>query len=80
MSKNINEPYEPYELVALALNINSELLNEDSALGETPKWDSLNHVVIIGELEKKYKIEIPDEDIEKYITMKAIVELCNSVK
>ena len=70
----------PFEVVAKALDISIDLLNENSAIGETPNWDSLNHVVIIGELESNYGIQVPNEDIEKYITIKAIVELYNSVK
>jgi len=70
----------PFEVVAKALEISVDILNENSAIGETPNWDSLNHVVIIGELESNYGIQIPNEDIEKYITMKAIIELYNSKK
>jgi acyl carrier protein len=68
----------PFEVVASALEISLEILNENSAMGETPNWDSLNHVVIIGELESNYGIQISNEDIEKYITMKAIIDLYNS--
>lgn len=68
----------PFEVVASALEISIEILNENSAMGETPNWDSLNHVVIIGELESSYGIQISNEDIEKYITMKAIIDLYNS--
>lgn len=70
----------PFEVVAEALEISVEILNENSAIGETPNWDSLNHVVIIGELENNYGIEIPNEDIEKYTTMKSIIELFESIK
>lgn len=70
----------PFEVVAKALEINVSMLNENSTIGETPNWDSLNHVVIIGELESNYGIQIPNEDIEKYITMKAIIELYESLK
>lgn len=67
----------PFDLVAEALEIKTELLNENSAMGETPNWDSLNHVIIIGEMESSYGITIPNEDIEKYITMKAIIDIYN---
>lgn len=77
MNKNLRTPY---TLVAKALEISEDMLNENSAIGETPNWDSLNHVVIIGELESNYGIQIPNEDIEKYITMKAIIEFCEGLK
>ena len=70
----------PMELVAKALEINIEQLNEDSAYGETPNWDSLNHVTIINELETNYGIVIPDSEIENYVTLKAIIELYDKVK
>lgn len=72
MSKNL---IPPIELVAKALEINIDQLNEDSGYGETPNWDSLNHVAIINEIEINYEIEIPDSEIENYLTMKAIIEL-----
>ena len=65
----------PIELVAKALEISVDQLNEDSAYGETPNWDSLNHLAIINEIEVNYEIEIPDSEIENYFTLKAIIEL-----
>ncbi len=65
----------PFEVVANALEINIDLLNENSAIGETLNWDSLNHMVIITDLETSYGIVIPNEDIEKYFTMKSIIQL-----
>jgi acyl carrier protein len=77
MNKNIKTPFEG---VAKVLEISVDMLNENSAIGETPNWDSLNHVVIIGELESNYGIEIPNEDIEKYTSMTAIIELFENLK
>lgn len=65
----------PLELVAKALEISVDQLNENSAYGETLNWDSLNHVAIINELEVSYGIQIPDSEIENYVTLKAIIEL-----
>lgn len=76
MSKNL---IPPIELVAKALEINIDQLNEHSGYGETPNWDSLNHVVIINEIEVNYEIEIPDSEIENYLTMKAIIELYEKI-
>jgi acyl carrier protein len=72
MSKNLKPPK---ELVAKALEISVEQLNENSAYGETPNWDSLNHVSIINELEANYSVQIPDSEIENYLTMKNIIQL-----
>ena len=70
----------PFEVVANALNVNVDVIDENSAFGETPYWDSLNHVAIIGDLENNYEISIPNEDIEKYTTMKSIIELYERIK
>lgn len=72
MSKDLMPPI---QLVAKALDISVDQLSEDSAYGETPNWDSLNHVTIINEIEVSYEIQIPDSEIENYLTMKAIIEL-----
>ena len=65
----------PFDIVTKVLDISPAEINENSTMGETLNWDSLNHVVLIGELERSYGIQIPNEDIEKYVTMKAIIQL-----
>jgi acyl carrier protein len=67
----------PIDLVAKVLELKPELVTEKSAMGETLNWDSLNQVLIIGEMEKSYGITIADNEIEKYATMKAIIEVYN---
>ncbi len=65
----------PKEIVAKALGISVDHLHDNSAYGETLNWDSLNHVSIINELEVSYGVQIPDSEIENYVTLKAIIEL-----
>lgn len=65
----------PKEIIAKVLEINEEELHDNAAFGETLNWDSLNHVAIINELEISYGIQIPDTEIENYMTLKAITEL-----
>lgn len=76
MSKKLKPPI---QIVAQALKISIDQLNDDSAYGETPNWDSLNHVAIINELETNYGIQIPDSEIENYLTMKAIIQLFEKI-
>jgi len=76
MSKKLKTPK---EIVAAALDISIDQVNEDSAYGETPNWDSLNHVVIINKIETNYEIQIPDSEIENYLTMKEIIELYEKI-
>lgn len=67
----------PYDLVAGVLEIKVELLKETSAMGETPNWDSLKQVEIIGEIESNYGLTIPNEEIDNYITLKSIIKVYN---
>ncbi len=43
--------------VAGLLKTDPSLLKEDSTAATVPQWDSLNHWLIIGELETKYGVE-----------------------
>jgi acyl carrier protein len=65
----------PYDLVGKALELDRDDLSERSAMGHTPNWDSLNHMDIINEIEREYGITIPNENIEKYTTMRSIIEV-----
>jgi hypothetical protein len=38
----------PIDLVTKVLELKPGIVNVHSAMGETPNWDSLNHVAIIG--------------------------------
>lgn len=67
----------PIDLVTEVLELKSGIVTKDSAMGETPHWDSLRHVEIIGMIEERYGVTIPDNEIENYVTMKAIIELYN---
>lgn len=52
-------------MVAGLLKVDPELLGEDSTAATIPEWDSLNHWLIIEELEEKYGVEFTmDEAIE----------------
>jgi len=52
-------------LIEDTLNLPSGTLNENTKIEEVDGWDSLAHVLIIGELESNLGISIPlDEAIE----------------
>ncbi|MEO6832669.1 MAG: hypothetical protein ABI378_09380 [Chitinophagaceae bacterium] len=65
----------PYQLVAKALEISESDLHPNSAFGETPNWDSLNHLMLIDSMEKNYEVTIANDEIEKYNNMAAIESL-----
>ena len=51
------------------LGVDESEIEEDSAIGDLPNWDSLNHLRIIAEVEKLFDIQFtPDVlmDIEDF--------------
>lgn len=53
------------KLIEETLNLTAGSLNEEMTIEEVEGWDSLAHVLIIGDLESKLGISIPlDEAIE----------------
>ncbi|NVN94339.1 MAG: acyl carrier protein [Bacteroidetes bacterium] len=50
-------------LIARVLEVTPEKINEDTAIGDIPSWDSLRHVTIIIELEKHFKVNFEPEII-----------------
>lgn len=49
-------------------------ITEDTKAEEIEEWDSLAHVMLIGELEEKLGISIPLEEAVEITTVKEILE------
>ncbi len=48
-------------IIAEVLEVEAEDVQEDTAIGDLPSWDSLNHLKIIGRIEKEFDIRFtPD--------------------
>ncbi|MEF2112797.1 acyl carrier protein [Clostridium frigoriphilum] len=60
--------------ISSQLNIDEEEIKIESSFMNDLGADSLDIVELIMELEEKYDIEIPDEDVEKIVTVGDIVE------
>lgn len=45
-------------ITAKILKTNPELLNENSAPGSVPEWDSLSHWLLVAGLEEHYGVEL----------------------
>ncbi|MBW9151803.1 acyl carrier protein [Clostridium estertheticum] len=60
--------------ISSQLNIDEEEIKIESSFKNDLGADSLDIVELIMELEEKYDIEIPDEDVEKIVTVGDIVE------
>ena len=70
----------PFEIVSEVLDLKINELDNQSCMGITHNWDSLNHVGIICALETEYSIRISDNDLMKYNNMEAIINLYESIK
>ncbi|MBX4259069.1 acyl carrier protein [Clostridium estertheticum] len=60
--------------ISSQLNMDEEEIKIESSFMNDLGADSLDIVELIMELEEKYDIEIPDEDVEKIVTVGDIVE------
>lgn len=49
--------------IASVLELNYDEINENSQYGQLKNWDSLMHIRIIAELEEKYNINIPIDEV-----------------
>ena len=60
------------EIMMSVLGVAENEIEEDSAIGDLPNWDSLNHLRIISEIERKFGIQFtPDVlmDLEDFSDM-----------
>ena len=51
------------KIIAEAIEVESNKIDEDTAIGDFPNWDSLGQLVIITSLEKEFDIKFDPEDI-----------------
>ncbi|MHA7943508.1 acyl carrier protein [Formosa sp. 3Alg 14/1] len=51
------------EIIADAIEIDVSKLEEDTAIGDFPKWDSMGQIIIISALEKEFDIKFDPEVI-----------------
>ena len=55
-----------FKVITIALEVKVEVLSEDTAIGDFPNWDSMGHLLIIGELEKEFDIKFDPEDVMEF--------------
>lgn len=64
------------ELIEQSLDVPAGTITETTKIAEVEQWDSLAHVMIIGELEEKLGISIPLEEAVELTGMKELLEKC----
>lgn len=66
---------DPFGVVAKALQCSRDSLSIESAMYRDHGWDSFGHVSVITAIEEACGMSITNDEVMKYTTMKAIVEL-----
>ncbi|CAH0199113.1 acyl carrier protein [Chryseobacterium sp. WG14] len=59
----MNTTEEFYEIIASAIAIKKELVDENLTYQEIPEWDSMSHLLIVEALEQFYQIKFDFNDI-----------------
>lgn len=65
------------EIIRKVLNIDKSKISDETAPGSIDSWDSLNHLVLISELENAFDISFDIQDIQE---MKSIGSIKNILK
>ena len=63
------------QIVADILNIDSNLINNNTSPTNLNEWDSLNQIKIMLAIEEQYDIEFDEDDLSKFTDFKSIKEL-----
>ncbi len=70
----MNTTEEFYEIIASAIAIKKELVNENLTYQEIPEWDSMSHLLIVEAFEQFYQIKFDFNDILEMDTVGKIRE------
>lgn len=60
------------EICARVFNLKISDIPEDISKENTPEWDSLNNLMLLTEIEKKYKMKFTAKEINKIRSLKDI--------
>lgn len=51
------------KIIAEIIEVDNNKIDEDTAIGDFPNWDSMGQLIIITSLEKEFDIKFDPEDI-----------------
>ena len=66
---------DPFDVVADALGCSKDSLSNESAMYKDHGWDSFGHISIITAIEEACHIHVENDEVMKYTTMEAIIEV-----
>lgn len=61
-------------LIEEVLNVEAGTITEDTLMSDVEEWDSLAHVMLIGELEERLGVSIPLEDAVELNGVRELLE------
>ncbi len=64
------------KLLAEILQVSEDMITEETRMDDLEEWDSLTHVMLIGELETQLGISIPLDEAVEITGVKELLELC----
>jgi len=67
---------EVVEIISEVLDVSTDSLDEDTAIGDVEQWDSLHHLQIISAIEKHYNIRFTPDIM---IDLEDISDIVNAV-
>ena len=65
------------KIIAEALGLGSDSINDNASIYATPEWDSLTHMNIISDIESSFCIELTGDEIaemQSYAAIKALLK------
>ena len=62
------------EIIAEKLGLSAEEVQPEKSLKDDLKSDSLDLFDLVTELEEKYEIEIPTEDLDTLVTVQDVID------
>jgi acyl carrier protein len=68
------------EIMSKVFEIDVPEISNNANQKEIMKWDSLQHLNLIVEIEDKYDISIDPEDISAMVNVEKIIEVVNKYK
>lgn len=68
------------EILARVFDIEISTISDNATQKDIIKWDSLQHLNLIVEIEDIYDISIDPEDISEMISLEKIIEVINKYK
>lgn len=65
------------EIIISVLNITEDQYSDELAIGDIPEWDSVNHVLLIQQIEEDFDINL---DIEDAIDIEDVFDIFSTLK